>query len=620
MKITVETGDAAFSRLDDFDFRSEWESLYLGCDFGTPFQHPSYSAHFYQAHQDCFEPLIVTGFDASGGLVAVLPLARSKRDGHIVPPGVGQGRFQTWTALAGEERGFLESLPQALASTRARPARVALGSVPAGLAEVLCRQPLSAVSLVTQPTRIGWLALKHLPDPAADQCEDVTVELVSGAKATEALGTLAAWYDFDEGSQTGRLPFRDGALRLPWFISLSREPELLQGAILRHADEAIAFHIGYPRGTDLYLSLIAHSPRVGDDVASLHRLLLAATLAELGLSRAILPPNDERVARRLVPTDWMVSRAVTCIAATTVPDRRRLQEYRRRPPAGRLRRTFNDISAACAHYFARATELGVRGTLPKLFEKARANLWQRTEFRVYRLRLANLGREPTTAPLDVDNLAQLLAFEPSGSWHDRQQFLKLSRQRLAEGCHVFTEVRAGRLTHYAWLRPQAPQFSESDIDWTCPLPADSAILFDAFTHPADRGQGLQTRSLLYRLHYAARLGSVWGFIVVASDNLASRHVIEKSGFEHVCTVTRSIRLGRRYRSEEWGSPAADAHGACPLDSASSMPGNETHAPVAAAIAAPSPRCGLPHAEQTGPGSMPGLRNPFRDCDTRSHND
>jgi RimJ/RimL family protein N-acetyltransferase len=74
------------------------------------------------------------------------------------------------------------------------------------------------------------------------------------------------------------------------------------------------------------------------------------------------------------------------------------------------------------------------------------------------------------------------------------------------------------------------------------------VIFDCYTHPVMRGQGLYYQSLCQMLHDAldhCRAAQVC--IGSLADNLASRHVIEKIGFRYLGSMIKKGRLGMLQR-------------------------------------------------------------------------
>ena len=200
-----------------------------------------------------------------------------------------------------------------------------------------------------------------------------------------------------------------------------------------------------------------------------------------------------------------------------------------------------------------------------LARKLRGRLWHETELRVYSFPAGAARQLSGTGPAARDRIADLIRFEPCERWQSRQVFLSTALSRLEEGTHVYTVADAAGLLHYGWLIDSQSQSYSPEVHQQVTLPAGSACVFDFYTVPRARGKGLYQASLLQMLHDAASTEGVKRIVVgVLADNAASRHVIEKAGFEYEFSMFERFRLGRRLI---WSSPScgpSGAEAACPF--------------------------------------------------------
>lgn len=73
-------------------------------------------------------------------------------------------------------------------------------------------------------------------------------------------------------------------------------------------------------------------------------------------------------------------------------------------------------------------------------------------------------------------------------------------------------------------------------------PAGAVLLGNAYTVPAFRGRGLQTRSLRARRQLAADTGAAWVVVETAPDNTPSRRAIVRAGMPEVGELTVCVLL------------------------------------------------------------------------------
>ena len=85
------------------------------------------------------------------------------------------------------------------------------------------------------------------------------------------------------------------------------------------------------------------------------------------------------------------------------------------------------------------------------------------------------------------------------------------------------------------------------------LPVGSVALYDFYSHPDFRGRGLYRATISHMLQQAFADEAIeYAYISVLADNVPSRHVIEKVGFEY----QGSFFWQRRFGSErKWASPS-----------------------------------------------------------------
>lgn len=98
----------------------------------------------------------------------------------------------------------------------------------------------------------------------------------------------------------------------------------------------------------------------------------------------------------------------------------------------------------------------------------------------------------------------------------------------------------------------------SEVDQTLRLPANSATLYDFYTAPAFRGRGLYSAAIDHILADAFADPSLeFAYISVLADNLPSRKVIERAGFQYQGSFHWHRRLGRRrtYADHHFASSA-----------------------------------------------------------------
>ena len=151
--------------------------------------------------------------------------------------------------------------------------------------------------------------------------------------------------------------------------------------------------------------------------------------------------------------------------------------------------------------------------------------------------------------LHINALDDLAHFEQTERWLPRDTFIAEARRRIdAEGMRLYTAILGDRLVHWGWLVPRQQRSWFPYVQQHYDYPDGTAVLFNAYTHPAARGTGLHTRSMMRRVaDGAAQPGARWVYTAIESHNRASRAVAARCGFKCVDVLFERIRCGRVQR-------------------------------------------------------------------------
>ena len=185
-----------------------------------------------------------------------------------------------------------------------------------------------------------------------------------------------------------------------------------------------------------------------------------------------------------------------------------------------------------------------------LWRVAGKRVWYRCEKRIYVYEADRIQDLPNPRRLRRDRVEDLRYYERTASWQMPPDVYRATAQRrLADGEHLYTLVEGDRLLHYAWLQTCHTLGEDAAVGQAFFPPPDSSALYDHYTHPSARGQGLFYQALCQLLHDVPALTKTkQAYIYVYGDNGPSRHVIEKIGFRHVGSLIEDRRLftARRY--------------------------------------------------------------------------
>ena len=191
-----------------------------------------------------------------------------------------------------------------------------------------------------------------------------------------------------------------------------------------------------------------------------------------------------------------------------------------------------------------------RSVLPIFWKAVKSRLWYERELRVYRYPLDETPALPLPTIFRRDCLDDLQYYERSSKEQQPPHIYRAQAvERTAQGFHLYTFVDDGRLLHYAWLIERQTRGEDGWVDQVYFPPPETAVLFDHFTHPLARGRGLYFQALCRLLHDARKIeGARQAYVTVFASNGASRHVIEKAGFQYEGSLCKTRRLwwSKRY--------------------------------------------------------------------------
>jgi ribosomal protein S18 acetylase RimI-like enzyme len=119
-------------------------------------------------------------------------------------------------------------------------------------------------------------------------------------------------------------------------------------------------------------------------------------------------------------------------------------------------------------------------------------------------------------------------------------------QRLAHGryCFLALDGTSEDLAAYCWATMQVALEIER---WMMRLQPGDTYVYNAYTVPAYRRQGVQTAVHLYRLEYMRSLGCQRAVLIVDDKNIASQRLVRTLGYQEADHLTfRRILWKRSY--------------------------------------------------------------------------
>jgi GNAT superfamily N-acetyltransferase len=380
---------------------------------------------------------------------------------------------------------------------------------------------------------------------------EITFERLYSRAAIElVLPELIANYDLRHLAVHGIAPFLADPKKRRFYVELLGKPGLLHVTILRVGNTVAAAHIGVLSGSTLHLGITSQNPWLA---SSSPGKLLMHYLVELmdreGLRTLDLTPGDDPYKDRFANHEDRVHSLTVHAARETRADVvRRLLLAERKRAASHLRPLVRLFSKR-GH---KLTAFKLSRVLPSAYTRIRRWLYSRSDLRVYSALRADSVAGVTVEDdlgLRQDSAGDFLTLVADGHPSEDVRVLVASvLGRIAQGHHVYTAIQDGMLAHYGWFAERQERSFLSEVGIEFQFPANSAVLYDFYTHPKFRGRGLYSRSVKRMLADALAVADTREvFIFALADNIPSRIVIERTGFSYRGSLIRTVVLGRVHR-------------------------------------------------------------------------
>ncbi len=560
MRLTAD--DEAFKLMATQAFRDDWRRLHERSRYGTVYQSFEFCRAWYESYRSLWSPVLVWDGLPNGPVRSLWALARHRSTGELAHAGAHQAEYHTWLH---EDEGDLDFAAAAWALLRrelgvrtlrfryfpdsAGAERIAQHRALGGLADVRVNaRPLlridaegiaSSFSKKSNKSRFNRLAklgvmefrrVRDLPD-------------LEGV-----LDDLVLCYDFRQGAVNGVEPFREDAVKRLFHRAVFDQANDQTHLTVTTIDgRAVAGLWGQVSGKTLHLGILFHSPVLAEhSPGKLHVMKLSQLMVQEGLTTLDLTPGGDPWKERFA-TDHDAVADITLHESEGI----RRMGIARESSRQTLKRTLGKVGTTPDQ--VRDLLASARRATPEaVIRKAKTWLGEEREFRAYRVDRSLALDGPDDERIRRNDLTQILAFEPSERWHSREAFLSSALSRLEAGEAAYTAVIDGRLAHFGWLALAQETSFLSEVECRVELPPGSATLYDFYTHPAHRGQGLYRANLRRMLRDAFRdANTTYAYIFVLADNGPSRRAIEDIGFQYV----RSYGLRRRFgETTKWVDP------------------------------------------------------------------
>lgn len=169
-------------------------------------------------------------------------------------------------------------------------------------------------------------------------------------------------------------------------------------------------------------------------------------------------------------------------------------------------------------------------------------------------------RYPLFKPLPLDDSSDIRVnkwedaklFEQTERWLTKRAFIEETAIRRSQGLKLYTVLSGNRLAYYSWVVPHQRNAWFPAVGQHYEFPPGTDVIFNAYTHPIDRGKGIHKRALKRQVCDAANHpGTSSVFIAIDPNNMPAQLAVQTVGFEpyiylwekkNFGTLTRGIHL------------------------------------------------------------------------------
>lgn len=155
----------------------------------------------------------------------------------------------------------------------------------------------------------------------------------------------------------------------------------------------------------------------------------------------------------------------------------------------------------------------------------------------------------TTLPFKVNHWEDMEFFEETESWHNKENFLNMMKERKRNGGNCLTLVLDNQLAFVNFFGLNSKQSFFSDVNIKVSYPPNTTTLYSAYIHPQHRGKGLYSIGQKFIInHLFNSTDTKFCVCAVKCENRAAHKGQMASGLNSVARLERSCLFGNVTRN------------------------------------------------------------------------
>lgn len=563
--IKIIVGKNVLAMIEKNDFVSSWLQLAEEDKKATVFQEPQFVIPWYKQYFSSFCPIFCLGYDSSEKLVGIMPLARNLSNGLITHAGDIQAGYHGWISSPEIDEHFPMKCLVAIKQTfkfkfwqwRWLPSGAPIDWLSSELLTsenvyVKYIKQSSPIWNLNDKKRWGKVFKEKSLETTIDYYKNKGAYFIERTKdknrTRELMKTLKIQYDFIQEALEKNTKFEDDSNKANFYIERQDYPDNNHFTVLWSNEKPLAFHFGACDKQTIYLGLIAFDPVESKNspetllLVELEKLLIEEGYRYIDL--AFRRNNQDRffnTKHEIFSPVFYFNKKEKIKADIIEIFKEGLLKFGIKP------RRVKKIKSILRKLPGKLNRNTLLNTLIRSWEL----IYENRNYLYYKLRCDELPvlreRDPD---IKVQHYKDLLKHSGSSPWITKQHLASEALKRFSQGEILYTITKDGVLAHYGWMTRGGKTHRFTVVNMSFESPPDSIILYNFYTDPKFRGQGLYQKNLRQMLSDSAGAGCKEVYIGANQTNIPSRHVIEKMGFSLFCTFSSRrflwIRKKERY--------------------------------------------------------------------------
>jgi CelD/BcsL family acetyltransferase involved in cellulose biosynthesis/RimJ/RimL family protein N-acetyltransferase len=562
MSVFLARGNEAKELFHNTEFQTKWQHLFEICEWSTVFQSLQFLEVWHRNYQEFQELIIVYEHNERNELIGLFPLSFDIKESQLCVAGTYHSEYQTWLATNENRNLFIDKSLDLLEKEFPKSSLKFMFLAPNsplewldgkwGTQSRLQKVPRPLVEIGNGEHADNSLRKKNNKGKIKQLKRSGDLQLVE-LKSSEDFAA-----HFDEIEDFARLrmsalhnvkPNIDGR-RKAFHLDLVESTDLLYPTILKVGENIASAQICVKNRDQMLLCVTAMSPVFANQSPSkIHILFIEKELAAKGISTFDLSPGDgykDRFATHHEDS-YTLNVFFDKTAFAKYKNTRRIAKVSKEMLERlniRKTKAFT-IADKILHKLKRVKPQTIPITIAKNIQR---KIYEKKECRFYYFDAEKIKDIPDFEFVRRNSIEDLLKYQPTEGWQfTTSEFHQEAMKRLADGAISYTFADENKLLHYGWLLENQEVSRVSEVgDAEFHFPPNTAVLFDFYTHSQARGKQHYQKSLSQMLHIASQIPDVKQvFIGVLADNVPSRKVIEKIGFQYHSSLFQEVKFGKK---------------------------------------------------------------------------